>query len=298
MKALPTVEDLANCSEETLLKLWQGLGYYSRARNLQKAARIIVEDYHGQFPASYSQLLALPGVGEYTAGAVASIAFSLREPAVDGNVLRVITRILADESDITKPETKRNIRTLLTEVMPAHCPGEFNQALMELGAMVCLPNGKPLCEQCPVASGCLTYQQEKTDRIPVKPPKKARRIEKRLVFFIVHQGKIALRQRPNKGLLARLWEFPNEDGEEIPVDQWGIEPKSISPCGTGKHIFTHIEWHMTGLAIQTDTETLPQGWVWASRQELREKYAIPNAFESFRKAVEGLLEEEEEQHDL
>jgi A/G-specific adenine glycosylase len=296
MEALPTVEALANCSEETLMKLWQGLGYYSRARNLQKAARLIVNEYNGDFPDHYADLLALPGVGEYTAGAVASIAFSQREPAVDGNVLRVVTRILGDESDITKPETKKNIRTLLSQVMPAHCPGEYNQAMMELGAMVCLPNGKPLCDQCPVSQGCLAFQLNKTDVIPVKPPKKARRIEHRRVFLIGRQGKIALRQRPPKGLLAGLWELPNELGEELPFDQWGLEPRSLTPCGTGKHIFTHIEWHMSGLRAETDTEQLPPGWAWASQQELREKYAIPNAFEPFRKAVEGMLEEDD--HDL
>ncbi len=294
MEELPTVEALANCEEERLMKLWQGLGYYSRARNLQKAARVIQSEYGGVFPASYQEIRGLPGIGDYTAGAVSSIAFGLRVPAVDGNVLRVITRILADPSDITRPDTRRRIRGLLAEIMPVDAPGEFNQALMELGALVCVPNGKPLCDRCPVAEGCLAREQEQTDRIPVKPAKKSRKIEERRVFLIVNRRRIALRRRPEKGLLAGLWEFPNELGSRMPLDNWGILPQSMEDGGRGKHIFTHIEWRMTGIGIRTETEELPRGWVWASGAELRERYPIPSAFDSFRKTAEALMEEEEE----
>ena len=293
MEELPTVEALANCEEERLMKLWQGLGYYSRARNLQKAARMIMTEYGGEFPNTYADIRSLPGVGDYTAGAVSSIAFGLREPAVDGNVLRVITRILADESDITKPDTKKRIRALLAEVMPLDAPGEFNQALMEVGALVCVPNGKPLCGQCPAAEHCLARERDLTGSIPVKPAKKARKIEKRTVFLIENDHRIALRRRPEKGLLAGLWEFPNEPEGPLPLDSWGIEPRFLEEAGRGKHIFTHIEWHMTGLRVRTETEELPQGWVWASQAELREKYPVPNAFDCFGKTVEAMLEEEE-----
>ncbi len=293
MKELPTIEDLANCPEERLMKLWQGLGYYSRARNLQKAAKVIQSDFGGRFPTTYQEIRGLPGIGDYTAGAISSIAFGLREPAVDGNVLRVVTRILADQSDITRPDTKRRIRGLLAEIMPPDAPGEFNQALMELGALVCVPNGKPLCGPCPAAGRCLARERELTDRIPVKPAKKSRRIEERTVFLIVNSRQIALRRRGEKGLLAGLWEFPNEPSGVLPLDKWGILPRSMEDGGQGKHIFTHIEWHMTGICVRTETAALPQGWVWASREELRRRYPIPNAFDSFRRTVETLLEEEE-----
>jgi A/G-specific adenine glycosylase len=298
MEELPTISHLAQCPEERLMKLWQGLGYYSRARNLQKAAQVIQSEYGGEFPQDYDKIRALPGVGDYTAGAVSSIAFGQAQPAVDGNVLRVITRILAWEEDITKPATKRSIHALLAEIMPREAPGAFNQALMELGALVCLPNGAPLCDRCPVAQLCLAHQRQLTDTIPVKPPKKARRLEERTVFLIQHGGRIALRQRPKKGLLAGLWEFPNEEGNQLPLDQWGIVPLSLEPRGKGKHIFTHIEWHMTGLAVTARDDTLPQGWVWATPQELQEKYPIPNAFDAFRGAAEGLMAEGREAHDL
>ena len=289
MTELPDVQSLASCEEEHLMKLWQGLGYYSRARNLQKAAKRICTDYHGEFPSNYSAIRSLPGIGDYTAGAISSIAFGLPEPAVDGNVLRVVTRLLCDYSDITKPDTKRSIQTQLKEVMPLQSAGAFNQALMELGALVCLPNGAPLCDQCPLSHLCLAFQQEKTADLPVKPQKKARRIEQRTVFLIFHDHKIALRRRPEKGLLAGLWEPPHELGTDYPFDLWGITPRSLTEGGKGKHIFTHIEWHMTGVVVEAATDTLPDGWVWATRQELQERYPIPNAFSSFQSKMEAGL---------
>ncbi|MCD8145038.1 MAG: A/G-specific adenine glycosylase [Oscillospiraceae bacterium] len=286
MEALPDVAALANCPEEQLLKLWQGLGYYSRARNLQKAARMICNDLGGEFPCTWEGLRKLPGVGDYTAGAIASIAFGLPEPAVDGNVLRVVTRLLADESDITIPATKGRIRALLAEVMPLEEPGTFNQALMELGALVCLPNGEPQCQSCPWEGLCLARARELTDVIPVKPPKKARRVEQRTVFLIFHEGRVALRRRPARGLLASLWELPNELGDTLPLDQWGITPQTLEDGGKGTHIFTHIEWHMTGVVVRAVTDALPEDWVWATDRELAERYPIPSAFDSFRERVE------------
>ena len=210
MEALPTVSDLAQVDEDQLLKLWQGLGYYNRARNLQKAARQVMEQFGGQFPSSYADLLSLAGVGDYTAGAIASIAFGLPEPAVDGNVLRVVTRVTGDPSDISQAATKKAVRAALAEVMPLDAPGDFNQALMELGALVCLPNGAPDCAHCPARGFCAAHLEGKTDVIPVKGAKKPRKMEERTVYLLFHGGQVALRRRPAKGLLAGLWEFPNE----------------------------------------------------------------------------------------
>lgn len=290
MEALPAVADLAAVEEDRLLKLWQGLGYYNRARNLQKAARQIVVDYGGRFPDTYDGLRTLAGVGEYTAGAIASIAFGQAVPAVDGNVLRVVSRITGDFGDITQPKTRGRMGQLVQEVMPLEAPGDFNQALMELGATVCLPNGAPLCGQCPAASFCTAQQQDLTGQLPVKAPKKARRVEERVVFLLFHGDRVALRRRPEKGLLAGLWEYPNElaPAQGLP-EGWGIQPLDCRPAGTGKHIFTHIEWHMTAQSITTATQILPEGWVWASSGDLTQDYAVPNAFQSFACAVEERL---------
>lgn len=286
MEALPTVADLAAVEEERLMKLWQGLGYYNRARNLQKAARRIVTEFGGEFPADYEALRSLPGVGDYTAGAVASIAFGIPAPAVDGNVLRVLARILGDSSDIDRQETKTRARALLTQIIPQKRPGDFNQALMELGATVCLPNGAPLCEQCPARERCMAFETDQIKRLPVKGGKKARRVEQRKVYLIFRDGCVALRRRPGRGLLAGLWEYPNElaDGTDWPA-VWGIRVVDRERGGAGKHIFTHIEWQLEGVILTVEDEALPEGWVWADGPSLREIYAVPNAFQSFEGQV-------------
>ena len=285
MQALPTVADLAEVEEDALMKLWQGLGYYSRARNLQKAARQIMEEHDGQFPNTYNAIRALPGVGDYTAGAVSSIAFGIPAPAVDGNVLRVVARITGDDGDITTPAMKKRVSETLSEVIPLDAPGEYNQALMELGATVCLPNGAPLCHLCPAAPFCTAHLEDRTHLLPVKAAKKARRVEYRTVYLIFNENRVALRRRGKGGLLAGLWEYPNELSEgENHLTHWGFE-EDTSPAGTGKHIFTHIEWHMNGVAIDTQREDLPEGWVWADRRELQSVYAVPNAFRAFEGRV-------------
>ena len=290
MEALPTVADLAAVEEDRLMKLWQGLGYYNRARNLQKAARQVAEDFGGVFPDTYEGLLTLSGVGEYTAGAIASIAFGVPVPAVDGNVLRVVARISGDGGDIARPDTKARMRAALQSTMPRDAAGDFNQAMMELGATVCLPNGAPLCDQCPARTFCRAGLEGLTARLPVKAPKKARRVEERTVYLLFHDGKVALRRRPGKGLLAGLWEYPNErEAGPEQLERWGITPVSLDRAGTGKHIFTHIEWHMTALAVETADAALPEGWLWADRAELHRDYAVPNAFQSFQHIVEAHL---------
>ena len=288
---LPTVADLAAVEEDRLMKLWQGLGYYNRARNLQKAARQIMEDHGGVFPDTYEAIHALSGIGDYTAGAISSIAFGIPEPAVDGNVLRVVARITGDDGDIMKPDTKARMGAALKRVMPVDAPGDFNQALMELGATVCLPNGAPLCDQCPAKEFCVARLTERTGELPVKAAKKARRVEERTVFLIFRDGAVALRRRKSRGLLAGLWEYPNE----LSPAPCPVEALSLEQGPSGKHIFTHIEWHMKAVLVQAAGDTLPEGWVWATLEELDRDYAVPNAFQAFKPAVERRLKGEGEE---
>ena len=279
LEEAPDVPALAALPQERLMKLWQGLGYYSRARNLQKAAKIIVEEYGGVFPSDYQAVRALPGVGDYTAGAVCSIAFGQAVPAVDGNVLRVYARVCGNGGDITTPQMKKKVTQDLEEVIPINAAGAFNQALMELGATVCLSNGAPLCERCPAKEFCAALVQERISELPVKAPKKPRRVEERTVWLIFRGNSVALRRRPGRGLLAGLWEFPNEPGNGPLPGDWGIEVRSNEYAGQAKHIFTHIEWPMTLQKVEAGTDALPPDWVWASGAELEQKYAVPNAFE-------------------
>ena len=288
LEELPTVADLAAVEEERLMKLWQGLGYYNRARNLQSAARQIMEKHGGVFPSDYESIRGLKGVGDYTAGAICSIAFHLPVPAVDGNVLRVVARITGDEGDITTAEMKSRVTEALREIIPTESASAFTQAMMELGATVCLPNGAPLCEQCPARGFCRARLEGRTELLPVKAKKKARRVEERTVWLIFHGNRVALRRRPEKGLLAGLWEYPNELGEALPQGWTPRAERTEFGC-TAKHIFTHIEWRMTARILETERDMLPEGWVWADWNELRQRYAIPNAFDGVGHLVEQRL---------
>lgn len=284
LSACPTVADLAELAEEQLLKLWQGLGYYNRARSLQKAARIIAEEFGGVFPRSYDAIRALPGIGDYTAGAISSIAFGVPVPAVDGNVLRVTARITGDDTDITTTAMKHKVAAELSRIIPLKTPGEFNQALMELGATVCLPNGAPQCSKCPAASFCAAHQTDRTDRLPVRKAARARRVEQRDVFLCFYENKVALRRRPPRGLLAGLWEFPNEPAPaQCPLEG------TVRRKGCGRHIFSHVEWHMVIHTVRVSSGDLPEGWVWADRKALNQLYAIPSAFDCCRSVVEETL---------
>ena len=239
LQTLPTVKDLANADEEAILKLWEGLGYYSRVRNMQKAAIQIMEDFGGVFPANQKDLLSLKGIGSYTAGAVGSIAFGLPIPAVDGNVLRVMSRITADASDISLQITKKEWESRLAEIMPQECAGDLNQALMELGAMVCLPNGAPKCGVCPVRASCMAYCKNQTAVYPVKAEKKPRTLEYLNVFFCVDGEKIAIGKRPKNGLLSGLWELPNGQRDIAPpvtLQEMGILEAELLPMKGQKHI--------------------------------------------------------------
>ena len=208
MKELPTIQHLAKVSDEKLLKLWEGLGYYNRARNLKKAAIQIEENYKGQMPTSYAELLNLSGIGEYTAGAIASIRYQEKVPAVDGNVLRVGSRVLASKDDVLLPETKKRITKKLLEIMPDES-GDFNEGLMELGEKICLPNTIPLCEKCPIQQFCIANKEKLTNEIPVRIKKQKRKVEKRTVFIVKYKDEIAIRKREKTGILANLYEFPN-----------------------------------------------------------------------------------------
>ena len=279
---LPDLASLADAEEDRLLKLWQGLGYYNRARNLQKAARVLMTDYGGRFPPDYDAIRALPGIGDYTAGAIASICFGLPVPAIDGNVLRILTRLLGAPDDIAEESTKKAYRLLLLPLMPGPASGTFNQALMELGQLICLPNGAPLCGECPLASLCAARIHGLTDTLPVKKRPKARRREVRTVWLIFSGTRVALRRRPANGLLAGLWEYPNTPASEnADVFPWPELPLFAAPREVcrGVHIFSHIEWHMTAMQCESCSDTLPKDWVWADAAALKERYAVPNAFQ-------------------
>ena len=289
-KALPTVKALAECEEEALLKLWEGLGYYNRVRNMQIAAKDVMQMHNGQLPADYEQLLKLKGIGHYTAGAIASIAYGIPVPAVDGNVLRVISRVTGDESDIMKQSVRTDMENALQEIMPKDRAGAFNQALMELGATVCVPNGAPLCEQCPWKEFCRAKEQLSWDQIPVKSKAKPRKIEEKTVFVIRIGDKVVLNKRPQKGLLAGLYEFPNAPGHltEEEALQWAkkhqIAPIRIRPLEPAKHIFSHVEWHMTGYMIRVDElEQRDESLLFVDVKETEEKYPIPAAFLAYTK---------------
>ena len=297
LTAFPSVEALAAAPEDHLMKLWEGLGYYSRARNLQKAAKVVAEN-GGRFPDTYEGLLALPGIGDYTASAIAAAAFSRREAAVDGNVLRVVTRITDCHDDILDPKTKKAVRDQLQAVMPTEAEDIhiFSQATMELGATVCVPNGPPKCEACPARDFCLGRLRSTAETLPVKKPKKARKIEEKTVFLLLREDKIALRRRPNTGLLAGLWEFPNVEGaldeETAPaaVAAWGLVPKRWKSKLAAKHIFTHVEWHMTGYTLEVAGDG-PEELEWVDSDGL-EAHAVPSAFARYYEEARERLGEQ------
>lgn len=288
-QALPDVRSLAECPEDKLLKLWEGLGYYNRVRNMQKAAQNMVEFYDGEMPADYEKLLGLPGIGPYTAGAVASIAFEIPVPAVDGNVLRVITRITQNDGDILKQSVKRQVEEELLAVMPKGRSGAFNQALMELGATVCVPNGAPKCEECPLSGVCLAHQNGKEMDYPKKAQKKPRKIEKKTVLVIRDGSRAAIRKRPAKGLLAGLYELPNLSGwlSQDEVLDWlkqeGLSPIRIRRLSDAKHIFSHIEWHMTGYVVLVEELENDSGkdMLFIEPKRTEEEYQIPAAFSAY-----------------
>lgn len=283
LAALPAVADLAAVEEEVLLKLWEGLGYYSRARNMCRAARQIMAEHGGTLPASYKQLRTLPGIGEYTAGAIASIAFGIPVPATDGNVHRVLSRLLNSEADIAKPAVKAALRETEGQLIPCDAPGDFNQAMMELGATVCVPKASPHCSICPLQGYCLAYQRGTVAALPVRTKKKPRKIEYKTVVFLPSEKGIALFQRPNQGLLAGMWEPLVLEGhltqQEVmqSITAMGAAAIETTALKETKHIFTHVEWRMQGFAVKVDTFAVQDG-IWANQADVLKKYAIPSAY--------------------
>ena len=273
MAELPDAAALAAMPEERLLKLWEGLGYYSRARNLQKAAKVIVSDFGGELPRTCASLKTLPGIGDYTAAAIASINFGEPVAAVDGNLLRVAARVSGCADDIMDARVRKQFTAHLNDAIDLARPGAYNQAMMDLGATVCLPNGAPKCEICPA--------------------RKARKIEERTVLLLFQNGKTALRKRADTGLLASLWEFPSvlgnldEAGVSLVLVQMGLSAKSIEPAGSAKHIFTHIEWDMKGYFPDVTGETDDLFWADAAAFDAA---AIPTAFRKFAASVRARLQ--------
>lgn len=292
--AFPTVHDLAKAEEQQYLKLWEGLGYYSRVRNLHRAAHLICEENGGAFPQTYADLIKLPGIGEYTAGAIASIAFGEAVPAVDGNVLRVAARLTADTRVVSAPSVKKEIRAQLQAIMPKD-PGSFNQALMELGAVICIPNGEPRCGECPVQHLCNGAYSGIAAQLPKKAPRKERKRANRTVFLICSADKVALRRRDDTGLLAGMWELPGVEGHLSPAQAkatlrgWGFDVKRLLSLRAAKHVFTHVEWHMVGYYAEVSAALPEAAFAMATSKQRREQYALPSAFHSFIKVLEGNL---------
>ena len=291
LENLPTVESLANCDDDLLHKLWEGLGYYSRVRNLKKAAQQIMTLHSGKFPTEYADVRALPGIGDYTAGAVCSIAFNLPTPAVDGNVLRVLSRLTDEHTPIDLPAFKKNAMERLSKIYPDRA-GDFTQALMELGATLCGPNRLPDCENCPCKEFCLGFKTGSAPLLPKKSPKKQRRMEEKTVLILCCNGRFALEKRPNKGLLAGLWQFPNVSGklttQEIldKVESYSLIPKELYMQVERKHIFTHIEWDMRGVYVET--ENCNTEFLWLTAEEIDAQMALPTAFRLFWETADGL----------
>lgn len=290
LEELPDVEALAKVPEDRLLKLWEGLGYYNRARNLQKAARQIMEEYKGEFPKTYEEIRKLSGIGAYTAGAISSFAYNEPKPAVDGNVLRVMARLLADADDIMRDATRRKMEERIEAILPKGRAGDFNQALIELGAMICVPNGEPKCERCPLASYCRAHQTDNWQAFPVKSKAKGRRIEKRTVLLFRDGEKLAIHKRPAKGLLAGLYEYPNLEGHLTQrqviayAKEIGLMPVRVKKLGDAVHIFSHVEWHMVGYEVRVDEleKSCREPYLFITPDEIEAKYSIPSAFAAYK----------------
>ena len=286
---LPTVAALAACDDDRLHKLWEGLGYYSRVRNLKKAANVIMDTYGGIFPSDFQQILGLPGIGDYTAGAISSIAFNEKKAAVDGNVLRVYARLMNDPTPIDLPQMKTKVRQALEAIYPQRA-GDFTQALMELGAILCGPNWAPQCECCPCASFCKGCAAGTAQSLPVKLPKRQKRQEERTVFLFQCEDHYALTKRPDTGLLAGLWQFPDAAGAlDLPAaidvaEGWGVQIKDMRRQLQKKHIFTHIVWNMRMYHMEVKTKC--SGFFWFSGEEIRENAALPTAYRQFWEAIE------------
>ena len=291
MEALPTIKDLSEVDEEKLLKIWEGLGYYNRARNIQKAAQVVMKKYHGKFPKKYDEIIALPGIGEYTAGAISSICFNEKQVAIDGNVLRVYMRLINSKANVLDADVRKEVSEKIKKILPKKS-GDFNQAIMELGETICLPAASPHCEECPLNKYCEGYKQNTAKDLPVRLVKSNKKIDNITVLLIKYKNKVALIKRTNKALLNNLWEFPNVEQEmtEDSIKKWlelkkidGLIFKDVSTV----HKFSHKTWNIQSYIIEVDKEL--EGYTWATIKEIEEKYAIPTAFQPFVQVIKEEL---------
>lgn len=291
MRELPTIKDLADCPQDRLLKLWEGLGYYNRVRNLQKAARVIVEQYNNQFPNTYLQILTLPGIGEYTASAISSICFSLKEATVDGNVLRVYMRINNCYDNIGDTKVRKKVRENLIKIMPEDS-GAFNEALMELGETICIPNGIPKCRECPIRNYCKGHQNQTYLELPVRQRKKEKKLENYTVFLFILNDEVAIEKRKNIGLLHNMWQFPNtENSFDLSQAQLYLQNLNLSFFKLEKgisytHIFTHKKWNICSYIVWLKEKNFFNDAIFVSLEDLEKVYALPTAFQPLRKYLE------------
>lgn len=271
METFPTIADLANADEDLLLKVWEGLGYYSRVKNMQKAAKQCMELYDGELPDTYEKLLSLSGIGPYTAGAIASIAYHQPVCAIDGNVLRVYARLFCVKEDILKKTTQDKIHELIKQDMASDM-GVMNQAIMDLGASICIPNGNVRCNICPLTSVCKAYETHSVNSLPVRIKKMKRKVLKYTVMIYTCKGYVAIHKR-SEGVLNGLYEFCLLEGH--------LTKKENPDCmylGRSKHIFSHMEWHMKGFLKEVDRKIDMDGYKWVKVSELKNVYSIPKAY--------------------
>ncbi|MCI8394391.1 MAG: A/G-specific adenine glycosylase [Bacilli bacterium] len=285
IKEIPTLESLADIDEDKLLKLWEGLGYYSRARNLKKCAQEIIKNNMKTLPGDYNSLKSLPGIGPYAAGAIGSIAFHLKTPAIDGNVMRVMSRIHEDARELNL-KVRQEYYQRLQEIMPNNTR-DFTESLMELGALICLPNGSPLCNKCPLSFLCQSYHHHTMQNFPTKTKEKERKIVEKTILIFEYKGKYGIQKRSDSGLLASMYEFYAIDQklnlEEI-INKLSLKKDEIKILGSAKHIFSHLEWHMEGYLIKCK-EAPNLSLMWATKEEIKNKYSIPNAYLKYIKKL-------------
>lgn len=283
MVQLPTISSLANVDEDKLLKLWEGLGYYNRARNLKRTAVIIMEEYGGVFPTTYSEIIKLPGIGEYTASAISSICFGEKQVTVDGNVMRVFTRFYNDLSNVSKDSTRKNIRDFLLSVVPDDA-GDFNEGLMELGEVICIPNGMPKCDICPLKNNCKAYKNGNYFLYPVKNEKGKKEEIEMTVFIPIWDNKVVVRKRKELGLLHGLYEFPNiMDSKSISEikdlsSEFG-KVYDVQKSITYTHVFTHKKWKMQAYFVFLESVNCRS--LFYSISDIENSFALPTAFSPF-----------------
>ncbi|KAB3526242.1 A/G-specific adenine glycosylase [Alkaliphilus serpentinus] len=289
---LPNLKALAEVEDHQLLKLWEGLGYYSRVRNMKETAKFLMEKHAGAFPKRAKELMELKGIGEYTAGAIASICFGERVAAVDGNVLRVMARLTGSTMDIKDAKVKREIIHQVKSLLPAVDIGNFNQALIEVGAIICKPNSKPDCFNCPIIAECIAYEKGLQNEIPIKSPRAEKKQQEITVLLMEHKGRFAIKKRTHSKLLKDLWEFPNIEGKKSSVEltkllkEWGLKVIECQPLKNSKAIFTHIQWILSGyyLAVE-EVQDMERDLMWVTKEELLREYSMASAFKEFRRQL-------------